>query len=242
MKRPHYLALGGAAYLAALVPMVYLAGFLANLLVPKGIDSGEAVGAGRALALDLALVASFALVHSVLARDRVKAALAHAVPPPLERALYVLVAGAQIALLEWLWQPLPEPVWSVANPGLRALLWAGQGLGWAIVLAALAALGTRSFFGFDGAVAAAFDRPAPAPQLAIRGIYRHIRHPLYVGTALPLWAVPDMSQGHLLLSTTLTLYLAIGLVFEERTLARRHGAAYRAYREAVPGFFPRWKR
>ncbi len=242
MKRPHYLLLGGAAYLAALAPMVYLAGFLANLLVPKGIDSGTTPLAGRALAIDLALVASFGIVHSVLARDPVKARLARWVPPPLERATYVFVAGAQIGLLEWLWQPLPEPVWSVASPGLRALLWASQGLGWAIVLAALAALGTRAFFGFEYAAAAAFDRPSPAPGLAIRGIYRRIRHPLYVGTFLPLWAVPDMSQGHLLLSTTFTLYLAIGLVLEERTLERRHGAAFLAYRDAVPGFLPRWKR
>ncbi len=242
MKRPHYLLLGGAAYVAALVPMVYLAGFLANLLVPKGIDSGELSAPGQAAAIDLGLVASFGIVHSLLARDRIKARLARWILPPLERAFYVLVAGVQIILLEWLWRPLPELVWSVEHAIPRAALWTGQALGWAIVLAALGALGTRTFFGFESAAAAAFDRPAPAPALALGGIYRRIRHPLYVGTALPLWAAPEMSQGHLLLSTTFTLYLAIGLVLEERTLARRHGAAYLAYRDTVPGFFPRFKR
>ena len=51
MQRPHYLAFGLAGYSASLLSMVYFGGFLANLLVPKSVDSvaaGPTVPAGRA--------------------------------------------------------------------------------------------------------------------------------------------------------------------------------------------------
>ena len=84
-------------------------------------------------------------------------------------------------------------------------------------------------------------RPEPEEggRLVTAGPYRWIRHPLYSGTLLSLWAAPTMSRGHLLLAAVLTLYLAIGYRFEERDLARRHGASYLAYRARVPAFVPR---
>lgn len=241
MRHPGHAALGLAAYLLAIGSMAYFAFFLAGF-APRSVDAGPLLPAGQAAAIDLALLASFGLVHSLLARERARAWIARRVGLALERSVYSLIAGLQILLLEWLWRPLPEPVWSVGNPAARALLWTLQGGGWLIVLAALWAVGSAALFGLDRAWAAAHDRVLAEPELAVRGIYRQIRHPLYLGTALALWAAPDMSLGHLLLATSMTLYLAIGLVLEERDLVRRHGAAFLAYREAVPGFLPRLRR
>lgn len=68
MQRPHYLAFGLAGYLAAFVSMVYFGFFLANLIVPKSVDSGPAGRESRAVMIDLALLVAFGLVHSLLAR------------------------------------------------------------------------------------------------------------------------------------------------------------------------------
>ena len=48
-----------------------------------------------------------------------------------------------------------------------------------------------------------------------------------------------MSQGRLLLVSTLTVYLFVGLAFEERDLEREFGAVYREHKRRVPALFPR---
>lgn len=239
--RFHFLAFGLVGYLAALLPMVYLVGFLANAGVSKSVDSGPASPAGTALAVDLTLLLAFALLHSLLARPAAKARLSAHFPAELERSLYSLVAGAQIALLCWRWQPLPVPVWSVPAEwaALRLLLWTIQVTGWGIVILALLTIGSAHLFGLRQAWAGARRVPYEPPPFESRGIYRRIRHPIYAGTLVGFWATPEMSQGHLLLVGVLTIYLFIGLRFEERDLARDFGEAYLAHRRAVPGLLPR---
>lgn len=239
LARPLHLAVGLVAYLLSVGSMAYFAGFLAGLLVPKSIDSGAAGRPAAALAIDLALLLSFAVVHSLLARDGAKAWMARRVPAPLARSAYSALAGLQMVALCALWRPLPEPVWQVSAPGGQVALLALAGCGWLIVLSALWIVGDVHLFGLAEAWAAARGRPYHPRPLEARGIYRLIRHPLYSGTLLALWATPTMSRGHLLLAALFTLYLAIGYRFEERDLARRHGASYLAYRREVPAFFPR---
>jgi protein-S-isoprenylcysteine O-methyltransferase Ste14 len=225
--------------------MAYFAGFLAGLAVPKTVDSGVAGPTAPAVAVDLALLLAFALVHSLLAREGVKLRLARIVPAPLERSVYSGLAGLQMALICALWRPLPAPVWQTGALGglggtLAAdLLWALYFGGWAVVLAALWTIGSTHLFGLAEAWASARGMSYAPHPLEATGIYRWIRHPLYSGTLLSLWAAPTMSRGHLLLAAVLTLYLAIGYRFEERDLARLHGASYLAYRARVPAFVPR---
>lgn len=239
LARPLHLAVGLVAYLLSVGSMAYFAGFLAGLPVPKGIDSGAAGPPAAALAVDLALLLSFAFAHSLLAREGAKAWIVRRVPAALERSAYSALAGLQMVALCALWRPLPEPVWQVAAPGGQLALLALAGCGWLIVLAALWIVSDVHLFGLAQAWASARDRPYRPRPLEARGIYRVIRHPLYSGTLLALWAAPTMSRGHVLLAVVFTLYLAIGYRFEERDLARRHGAPYLAYRDAVPAFFPR---
>jgi len=239
-SRAAHLAVGLAAYLLAVGSMVYFAGFLADLVVPKTIDSGPAGAPGAALAADLALLASFAVVHSLLAREGLRRRLFGRVPPALERSVYSGLAGLQMIALCAFWRPLPEPFWRVEAATGQAALWGLAGLGWIVVLAALWIVGDVHLFGLAEAWAAARGRPYRPRPLAARGIYKLVRHPLYSGTLLALWAAPAMSRGHLLLAGVFTLYLGIGYRFEERDLERRHGAPYLAYRARVPAFLPRF--
>jgi protein-S-isoprenylcysteine O-methyltransferase Ste14 len=56
---------------------------------------------------------------------------------------------------------------------------------------------------------------------------------------LGLWATPQMSTGHLLLAVTFTVYIFIGLHFEERDLVKTLGKAYEDYQKRVPMLFPK---
>jgi methanethiol S-methyltransferase len=41
---------------------------------------------------------------------------------------------------------------------------------------------------------------APAPRLKTGLLYRWLRHPMYVGVLLAVWATAHMTVGHLLLA------------------------------------------
>lgn len=239
VRRALALPLGVAAYLLSVGPMVWLVGFLANAPLPRTVDGPPFVPAGEALAVDLALLVSFGFVHSLLARDRVKRAMATAIPAELERSVYSIVAGLQIVAVLVGWRALPESVWQVEAPAVRIALWLLFAAGWAIVVAALHAVGSFRLFGLAAAWSLFRGVPDVAPPLALRGPYRWVRHPLYTGTILALFAAPDMSRGHLLLAVVFTAYILLGMRFEERDLARQHGAAWLEYRNAVPALLPR---
>ena len=81
--------------------------------------------------------------------------------------------------------------------------------------------------------------PYVAPPFASRGLYRRVRHPVYTGSLIAIWSTPTMSQGRLLLVGVLTVYLFVGLWFEERDLERQFGEVYREHRRHVPALFPR---
>jgi protein-S-isoprenylcysteine O-methyltransferase Ste14 len=239
VRRFFALPLGVLAYVAAVAPMVYLVGFLAGVYVGKTVDGPPFVPARSALAIDLALLGSFAVVHSLLARERLKRTVARLVSPELERSVYSLVAGLQIAALLGFWRALPAPVWQLEAPLARGALWALYLAGWGVVVASLLAVDSFRLFGLAQAWDAARGRRSPEPAIVLRGPYRWVRHPLYSGTLLALFAAPTMSRGRLLFAAAFTLYMLVGMRFEERDLERRFGASWRDYRRAVPALLPR---
>ncbi|MDE3211899.1 MAG: isoprenylcysteine carboxylmethyltransferase family protein, partial [Bacteroidota bacterium] len=78
-------------------------------------------------------------------------------------------------------------------------------------------------------------------KLQTGGLHRRVRHPLYSATLLLIWGfwllVPEVN----ILETVglLTLYIVVGIRFEERKLVRIYGEDYRDYRRKVPGLIPR---
>jgi protein-S-isoprenylcysteine O-methyltransferase Ste14 len=83
---------------------------------------------------------------------------------------------------------------------------------------------------------------APAQRLLARGAFAHLRHPMYVATtAAIVGEALAFAQPVLLLAALayLTAMWTLSQAIEEPRLARRFGAEYDAYRQAVPGWWPR---
>ncbi|MGE4064690.1 MAG: methanethiol S-methyltransferase [Rhodospirillaceae bacterium] len=228
-------------YAAFLAVFLYAVGFVTGLFVPKTIDSGREEPIAVALAIDLALLAVFALQHSVMARPAFKSWWTRFMPAPAERTTYVLFASLALALLCWQWRPIPAVVWQVEDPMMAQAVLALGLAGWLIVLGSTFLISHFELFGLSqavrhfgghGAAPAAFKTPGP---------YRFVRHPLYVGFIIAFWAAPVMTVGHLLFAAATTAYILIGIQLEERDLIALFGEDYRRYRTRVNMLLP-WMR
>jgi protein-S-isoprenylcysteine O-methyltransferase Ste14 len=177
---------------------------------------------------NLALIALFGLQHSIMAREWFKRRFR----PPRPRLTYVLASVAALVLLWRFWQPMPDLAWRFQG-------WVAIGLyivwtfGLQLVLFGAISIDWRELLGFK--------EPGP-PQFRTPFLYTLVRHPIYLGLILMLWSSPTMSMGRLLFATGMTLYILIGIYFEERDLERIFGDVYRVYQRRVPMLIPGWRR
>jgi len=183
-----------------------------------------------AACIDLALVAVFGLQHSVMARPWFKRRVMSWIPEGLERATYVHMANAALFMLILLWQPVPAEVWNVEHSAARDVLWLLFGAGWAILFLGAWSFGLPELLGLEQFRAWTEGRPH-ASRLRTGLLYRSLRHPMYVGVLLGVWATPRMSCGHLLLALALTAYVLIAMRYEERDLLHRFGRRYADWRD-----------
>ena len=233
---------GVAAYVACLAALLYFVAFSGNLLVPKSVDVGAGAAWFEALVTDLLLLALFGVQHSVMARQGFKRWWTRVFPPPLERSTYVVATCAVLAFMFWFWLPITTPlVWQVERTPGVVILWTLFGLGWVLVLVSSFLLNHFELFGLQQVFARLTHRAMPEAEFRTPMLYRYVRHPLYVGLLLGLWSVPVMTAGRLLFALGLSLYILIGITFEERDLIRQFGERYRIYREQVGMLVPRGK-
>ena len=228
---------GVVCYLAFVATFLYAIGFLGNVSVPKSIDSGPQVALGVALATDFALLALFAIQHSIMARQWFKAAWTRIVPSLVERSTYVLFSRVALLILFWKWQPLGGVIWNIESSSGRFLLLAMYALGWIIVLVATFLINHFDLFGLRQVWLYLRGHAYTPLKFRTPGLYRIVRHPLYVGWLLVFWSAPLMTSTHLVFAIATTAYILIAIQFEERDLAQMHGE-YEEYRRRVPMLLP----
>src|ERR1700754_1894105 len=241
IARSFVLGYGALAYLIFLGAFLYAIGFVSQFLVPKTIDSGAANSFLHALIVDLALMSLFAVQHSGMARQGFKRLFANVASTALERSTYVLLASLTLLLLFWQWQPITTVVWQIKKPTLVSVAIAGGFLGWLIVLYSTFLINHFELFGLTQVVTHFAGRLAEPIKFKTPGLYRVIRHPIYLGFIIAFWSAPTMTLGHLLFAAVTTAYIFVGIWLEERDLVALFGNEYRRYCERVamllPGLF-----
>jgi protein-S-isoprenylcysteine O-methyltransferase Ste14 len=238
MKRIGYFLYGCVCYLIFFGTFLYAIGFIGNLVVPRTLDGVASKPVGLAVAIDAGLLLLFALQHSIMARQWFKERWTRIVPQPIERSTYVLFSSLALILLFARWEPVGGIIWSVEDPIGRMVLLSLFALGWVLVLVATFLINHFDLFGLRQVWLYLRGRPYSALPFGTPGLYRVVRHPLYVGWLLTFWMTPTMTISHLLFSVVTTAYILMAIQFEERDLIESHGSRYRHYKRTVPMLVP----
>jgi len=229
---------GIVAYLVFAVVIVYSLGFISGLVVPKTIDSGPAGPLVESIVINLVPMTIFALQHSVMARPQFKKWWTTVVPISVERSTYVLLASLALALVFWQWRPIPGVVWEAKDPTIAgSLLYLGL-LGWVLVFFSTFMINHFELFGLHQVANNLAGKPMPPMKFQAPMLYNVVRHPIYLGFIIFVWATPVMTAGHVLFAAVVTAYIFVGIALEEHDLIAVFGDEYRRYRQRVAMIVP----
>jgi len=237
-KRTLTLGYGVLAYLLFFGVFNYAIMFIGNIMVTPSLDSIGDSDLSLALLINIGLLTAFALQHSIMARPAFKRAWAKIIPEPAERSTYVLASTLMLGGIVYFWQPLGGVLWQVTAPVAIGILYGLFAIGWGILFLASFQINHFDLFGLRQVWL--YFRGKPYTQLEFKTpwLYRHMRHPLYVGLMIGLWAAPTMTVAHLVFALLCTAYIFVGTRLEEKDLENAL-PEYRQYKQEVPMFMPK---
>ena len=229
------------AWLGAVLFLVSLSYFLFSYVTTFGVP---AVGSARApaVAWNVALFTLFALHHSVFARAPVRLWIAGLAPATLERSFYVGIASLILIAVCALWRPVPGVAWDAGG----TLLWALrllQATGVWLTLRSAAILDIRELAGVAARrpddlrlppVQSDSEQVAGGLQTSdvefkTTGPYGWVRHPIYAGWFLIVFAAAPMTMTRLVFAVVSCVYLLIAIPLEERSMRAAAAGAYARY-------------
>jgi methanethiol S-methyltransferase len=220
---------GGAVLFA--ISLIY---FLFTYFVTFGETDPRSVAQPQVapIAWNVALFTIFALHHSLFARERIRAEIRR-LAGPLERSVYVWIASVLFIVVCAAWAPVAGVMWRIEGAGAWALgvlqlLGVWLTLGGAAVIDVFDLAGVRQLQ----------DAPmSNAPiEFKTSGPYGWIRHPIYAGWFVVVFAVPTMTMTRFVFAITSCAYLLLAIPLEERSIRRTTAGAYDIYMRKV-----RWK-
>jgi protein-S-isoprenylcysteine O-methyltransferase Ste14 len=190
---------------------------------------GELAHSWRDALDNLILFTVFALHHSIMARTGAKTWMTRLVAPDLERSVYVWIASVLFLAVCWLWQPLPGVVWQ-AHGSATWILAAVQLIGVLLTLRAARVVGVWELAGVK--------QPDPTRPVEFRaaGPFAIVRHPIYLGWVLMVFATPLMTTSRLEFAIVSTAYLIAAIPLEEASLLEAFPEKYAAYQRQM-----RWR-
>ena len=212
---------GGGAFVASLTFCAYAYAFR------WGAAAEAAAWNAGHLAWNAALVTAFAAHHSIFARTVVKEWMARAVPPRLNRSVYVWIASLLLIVVVAAWRPAGGSLYRVGG-WLAAALTSVQLIGVWLIARAVSAIAPLELAGIHP--------PRPNDSLQAGGPYRVVRHPLYLGWMLIVFGAAHMTADRLAFAGLTSAYLVVAIPWEERALEAAFGVQYADYRRTV-----RWR-
>jgi methanethiol S-methyltransferase len=239
MSRIAIFAYGILSYLFFLAVFLYGIGFIGGFLTPTSLDGVPTSSLGRALTVDLSLLAAFAIQHSGMARPAFKRWWKRYVPEAAERSTYVLLSSLALAAMYIFWQPIGGVVWSASSGLARNTVIGLYLFGWLLLLYTTFLIDHFDLFGLKQVWRRLSNKTYRDPVFRTPSLYKLVRHPLYIGWLTIFWAAPTMTAAHLLFALATTAYILIAIQFEERDLVSAFGNTYVDYRARTPMLIPR---
>lgn len=188
-------------------------------------------------------LALWAALHSVFANETIKSWFQSVIGTRFMLNYYRLLFNAfsVLSLLPaaYLYRRLEhKAIYAIEDP-LRFIFYLIQLLGLGLMYLAIKETGLFRFIGLrpqnDG-------QGGDVAPFVTAGVYSFVRHPIYTGTYIVFLSDPSMSQAKFLGYLLLSIYLLIGIQFEERRLIHEFGDRYIIYKRKVPMVIPIFKR
>jgi len=237
MKQNLKLLYGLFSYFVFIITIAYSIAFFGNFFVARTIDGVAIVSFGEAFAVNCGLLIVFALQHSGIARKSFKHWLHAHISPCLERSTYVLASSLATIVLIVFWQPMGGIIWSVESGALSTLIYVSYFAGWILMTYATFLINHFELFGLRQAWSAYMDGECRITEFRTPGLYRHVRHPIYLGWLMIMWSSPIMTVTHLVFAAGMTIYMLVGIQMEERDLVADL-PDYPQYQRKVPMLLP----
>lgn len=237
LRKSLTLIYGIVCYSLFFTVFAYAILFIGNIVVTPSLDWPGIGNLMQALIIDISLLGAFALQHSIMARPAFKRVLTKFIPAEIERSTYVLAASILLGAIVHLWQPLGGVIWQLTDPIAIAIVYGIFTIGWGILFLASFQINHFDLFGLRQVWLYFSGKPYTQLPFKIPSLYRYVRHPLYVGLIIGLWAAPTMTVAHLVFAVLCTGYIFIGASLEERDLAKEL-PQYKQYKQQVPMFIP----
>lgn len=235
------LAYGVACHLAfaAAIASMALALFF-GLRIGQGPFHGWASLLANAL-----LIGSFPVTHTWLLSPKGRRFMGRLVPlgigPKLSWTVFAILSSLQLLSVFLLWSP-SGVVWWQAAGGVRIAIGIAAAGAWLLLGKSMsdAQLGVQT--GYVGWNSVFLNRKAEYKPFATRGLYRHVRQPIYISFALVLWLSSTWTPDLLVLASAWTGYCIVGSALKEKRFLRYFGDAFRQYQAQVPFWIPALRR
>ena len=238
LRKSLVLLYGIVSYMLFFIVFNYAILFIGNIVVTPSLDTLRETDLATALIIDLGLLGAFAVQHSVMARPAFKRWWTTIIRPEVERSTYVLLSTLLLAAIVFFWQPLGGVIWQLTDPVAIGVVYAFFVIGWAILFLASFQINHFDLFGLRQTWLYFRGKKYTPLTFKTPWLYRHMRHPLYVGLMIGLWAAPTMTVAHLVFAVMCTSYIFVGVRLEEHDL-ENDLPEYKQYKKVVPMFLPK---
>lgn len=197
-----------------------------------------------AVVANLLLIVQFPVMHSFLLSKRGRKVMAKLMPYGLGRDLatttFVLAASLQLLATFVLWFPsgvtLSDPTGGERH-FLQLLFLASR----VFLIKALVDSGLGLQTGYIGWSSVVKGKRPDYGDFPARGLFRYIRHPVYLGFALVLWTPPVHTLDGVLLASFWSVYCVAGPLLKEARFLELYGERFSRYRASVPYMVPKSK-